>query len=61
MTPKTNIVIEKHKTIAATILPKPANGTPSRSHIAINPVKEIIESKDAKTPKIETQARGSVL
>ena len=61
ITPKTKIVIEKHRTIAAMMLPNPAKGTPSNIHIAVRTAKESTEANDAKTPKIDTQASGRVL
>jgi hypothetical protein len=61
ITPRIKIVIEKHKTIVATMLPKPANGTPRRIHEMVNPIKDIPEITDINTPKIETQAKGSEL
>jgi hypothetical protein len=61
ITPRTKIVIEKQRTIAAIRLPNPANGTPKITQKIVNPVSEKTESKEEKTPKIETHASGSVL
>lgn len=61
ITPKTKIVIEKQRTIAAIMLPNPAKGTPSNTHIAVRTAKESADANDAKTPKIETQVSGSLL
>ena len=61
MTPKTRIVIEKHNNIAATMLPKPANGTPSKSHMTVKANNAKAERRDVRTPKIETHAKGKVL
>jgi hypothetical protein len=61
ITPRIRIVIEKHKTIVATILPKPANGTPRRIHEALNPINDNPEINDISTPNIETHAKGREL
>jgi hypothetical protein len=59
--PKTRIVIEKKNTINATIVPKPAKGTPIVNHKTTITMSAINEVMEVKTPNIETQAKGNVL
>jgi hypothetical protein len=55
------MVIEKHKTIAATMLPKPANGTPKTIQEIVSPTRDNTDTSDMNTPNIETHAKGRVL
>jgi hypothetical protein len=61
MIPNTNIVIEKQRIVAATIVPNPANGTPKAIQTKASRNIDRKEIKLSITPKTEIHAKGRVL